>query len=1263
MNTPIKLGMISLILVNGLTFGMFLTSGMAAPAPQEILLLHFADRGNRLLLEGAMISPGRFRARGYASRQDAFQLELLAADGRILIVERIADPRHSFAEIGPNGHLSAQRATFFSLRLPWLEGASTLRIRDGAGVVLFETPLSQSWIQRARDRYGETERLVLSQSELARRTATELPARIESSTQFPERYLVEEERLRSADQIGNARLSLRGAFLVASGASRAALTASVRILDTSGQPVANAGVVAVDPASGKTLAGVETDPDGRAALNVPAAKLRLYIFPPYGQGGTPAYARKTVEVDLGAKSALSQDVVLEAGALVGGLVARAGSGPVSGYAVTAVEATANQSVEYARSDASGRYSLRLPLGRYRFYIGPRAGAGLLVSEVRDVASDISGLDFTVSASSLVQLDGRVVSASGQPITGARVAVFDSAANLMDSVPTEPDGTFRTSASRDGFVFVYPNSSTSYLAVTLDVTDRNSSRMIVLPQLPAVQTPDPGRPQLGLVYGDAADRSRLNLVFIGDGYTAFNETFTDINGNGVWDGDSYLDENRNGRYEPGEYFFDRDGVAGYQAPEPFQDLNGDGTCNRGEQGLFDRNVVDYVRVLLGTSPWRDLSARLNIWRIRTTSNQAAGSLPEFGIVRDTVLDTSYGLKSMQFLISVADSKAAEMVQALVPDYDHILVVSNSPLAIGRANANFGGNLRLRGGNFDNLSTVLAHELGHAVGLLADEYADWTMAASRYLYKGAEPTAANITTIAAALQTKWAAELDGTVPYPTPDDFAGVGLFEGAGSYFRGLYRPEHNCMMRFNTPRFCAVCNREMQARILRRSGAHSLNFPLLVFNDDPNAGERLVTAFSAINPDPGRSVALGYTAYRDMGELVGGHGVSNPALQKLDPLRQTAAFDREIFGLSRPQVGWVEANTATPAKGFYLIADSRFAEKTDGATANPEAAPDLALPYVNQTDGSRFYFSVVNPSELYTPVLLTFYDPMGKVLAEETRHLLPKGQVFVPAPEGQSGWIRIRSTMGEPVALQAAGLSYDDKTMTVQSGAPLAVAADRFVFPHYALGSGFETRLVLTSVVSRLLEIKAWGNDGTLLRSVSRAVAAGQQLVEPVAKLFGLDAEAGVEVGYITVSAPGGLSGIAGLTHFMFKHESAAVSPGERTPRTTLTFSHIANDIAAARGKTFLTGLTLVNPTETAAELKVTVYDKNGAALVERPIRLGARHKISRLLSGDPTAGAFFSSPLSANSGYIVVTSDQPLFGFELFFTDDLSLMAAVPAQ
>ncbi len=68
-----------------------------------------------------------------------------------------------------------------------------------------------------------------------------------------------------------------------------------------------------------------------------------------------------------------------------------------------------------------------------------------------------------------------------------------------------------------------------------------------------------------------------------------EVFEDLNGDGIW-GEPYVDANFNNRYDAGEAYTDLNNN-GYWDPEPFEDRNGNGIWDRGERIYNDAYFVD------------------------------------------------------------------------------------------------------------------------------------------------------------------------------------------------------------------------------------------------------------------------------------------------------------------------------------------------------------------------------------------------------------------------------------------------------------------------------------------------------------------------------------------------------------------------------------------------------------------------------------------------------------------------------------------------
>lgn len=112
-------------------------------------------------------------------------------------------------------------------------------------------------------------------------------------------------------------------------------------------------------------------------------------------------------------------------------------------------------------------------------------------------------------------------------------------------------------------------------------------------------------------------------------------------------------------------------------------------------------------------------------------------------------------------------------------------------------------------------VLPHELGHAIGGLADEYVDEDLSYGAIHRQSREPLEPNITSLV-DFAAKWQSMLPAGTAVPTPEpqvprtECGPLGVYEGAGYAPQGLYRPTPHCMMRDYAP-FCPVCRRRLEA--------------------------------------------------------------------------------------------------------------------------------------------------------------------------------------------------------------------------------------------------------------------------------------------------------------------------------------------------------------------------------------------------------------------------------------------------------------------
>lgn len=216
------------------------------------------------------------------------------------------------------------------------------------------------------------------------------------------------------------------------------------------------------------------------------------------------------------------------------------------------------------------------------------------------------------------------------------------------------------------------------------------------------------------------------------------------------------------------------------------------------------------------------AAFNIVRVNLVSLESGVGTKTYGADgnlirqddRDTALGAYYNGNWAHLWVEDGPSTAGRLASALselVPEHQLKLVVLNNPGRGGR-----GGNWRATVPLGIGWPT-LAHEFGHAMGRLGDEYHD-----RDETYGDTEPTVPNLTTNTDRATLKWGRSVraetlvptggdDYTPPKPSGwDDSQDVGLFEGGGGSYRfGVYRPVVNCRMRKNYPEFCPVCAKAM----------------------------------------------------------------------------------------------------------------------------------------------------------------------------------------------------------------------------------------------------------------------------------------------------------------------------------------------------------------------------------------------------------------------------------------------------------------------
>lgn len=212
----------------------------------------------------------------------------------------------------------------------------------------------------------------------------------------------------------------------------------------------------------------------------------------------------------------------------------------------------------------------------------------------------------------------------------------------------------------------------------------------------------------------------------------------------------------------------------------------------------------VKAVFAHEPFGSLSERFDFIAVDVPSRDSDVSVPKDGIWRDTAFGSHFSTFYSDRYLTTPNVFAVHDALVGVP-YEHIIILANTDVYGGGGIYN---SYTLTTTGNPKFEPVVVHEFGHSFGGLADEYfyEDDPMAAS--YPAGVEPWEPNITTLA-DFGSKWRHLLKEGTPVPTPVEQADrfpIGVYEGAGYAFKGVYRPADYCRMRVNDiDHFCPAC--------------------------------------------------------------------------------------------------------------------------------------------------------------------------------------------------------------------------------------------------------------------------------------------------------------------------------------------------------------------------------------------------------------------------------------------------------------------------
>lgn len=431
--------------------------------------------------------------------------------------------------------------------------------------------------------------------------------------------------------------------------------------------------------------------------------------------------------------------------------------------------------------------------------------------------------------------------------------------------------------------------------------------------------------------------------------------------------------------------------------------------------------------------------------------------------------------------------------------------------------------------------------------------------------------------------------------------------------------------------------------------------------------ENTLTGLALANPTT-QPAQVSLILVDNSGNLIEGPGITNPRELTIAPNQQVAQLVHELFGPGTVQVdGWILALSDNISLVGFFLSLSPDVQQIDGAEATVlRSLPrTLVFPEIF-AGGTRFTeIQILAFSDEVVPVLLEAFNEQGQRIAQKT--------VQIPADFG-----RFSGRVSEIFPGSLPEKSY------IRASAPAGMlgyesfGSHRFLGGRNAIGASdtaleipfslFGAQLAETSAISTQitiinptdqpadLRISAFASGGS-----TRTPAAQKTVKLPAGAILKENARSFLElpsgdfVGWLRVDSS--ITGILGdVTFGDLQGEFLSSVELQASPVNDVVFSHVADGLGV------FTGLTFLNISSDAAQVKVEVFDLNGNRTGSGTFLLQPFEHRPRLLS-EIIPG--FQSQIA---GFIRMTSDIGVFAFELFGfvppgQSSLVSLSAVPPQ
>jgi hypothetical protein len=379
------------------------------------------------------------------------------------------------------------------------------------------------------------------------------------------------------------------------------------------------------------------------------------------------------------------------------------------------------------------------------------------------------------------------------------------------------------------------------------------------------------------------------------------------------------------------------------------------------------------------------------------------------------------------------------------------------------------------------------------------------------------------------------------------------------------------------------------------------------------------TGIALANPNSS-SANVTLTAYNQSGALIGNSSITLPANG------QKSFQAKDQLGISG--TGWIQIVPDKQLVGLEIFGNIASGSQA-GLSLSRQPSNNFGFSHFDTTADWWTGIAFANPQSTQANVTLTAYNQSGAPIGSST--------ITLPAMEQKSfqvkdqlgvsgtGWIGVESN--QPiVGLELFGNIHTGQITGVQASTyPSAI----LYFAHFDTTAAWWTGIALAnpSRTSANVTLTAYNQSGTPIGSSTITLPANGQKVFQVKDQLGVSS-----TGWISISSDQPLIGLEILGSVTSGGLAGLVAPN--AGRNNLAFSHF--DTTAA----WWTEIALANPNGVSANVTLTAYDQTGAGIGNSAITLPANGQ--KFFQVKDQLGV-------SGTGWIYVSSDQPIVGLELF--------------